>query len=81
MIGEARLNLFELMEDVALTKKPFCLNKVYYESYLKHKGVELQFRDDNSFLLNLYGSDFNPKTKKLEVTGKVRIGIDIYPKD
>lgn len=35
MIGEAQINLKQIIEDTTLVKKPLCLNEQYYNDVLK----------------------------------------------
>jgi hypothetical protein len=60
------------MEDVILTKRPISLNKSYYQKILKtmNPSLEMNFKDDNSFWVQLVTRDENGKIEK---TGKVRI--------
>jgi len=74
------LKLEHLFEDASLTKRPISLNKAYYQKYLKFKGVTLQFKDDTTFYVPLYGSTFDKKGRPI-VMGKVRLQVDILPKD
>jgi hypothetical protein len=46
IIGEARLNLFHLIEDCALTNRPISLSQKYYNGFLKTKGVTVKFKDE-----------------------------------
>ena len=70
------------MEDVGLTKRPICLNKSYFNSFFKKaSGLNLKYKDDQTFFVDLIGSEVDKKTKKLKSNGQVRIQIDILPKD
>jgi hypothetical protein len=55
-----------------LTKKPLDLDKIYFDAYLKPKGVKLDFKDDKSFWVEIMGINDKGATVK---TGKVRISI------
>lgn len=79
IIGETTLNLEDAIIDSSLTKRPLSINKKYYEDFLKPKGVKLEFKDDNTFFVVVKGKD--EKTGQLVDNGKVRIQIDIYPKE
>ncbi|TNV72912.1 hypothetical protein FGO68_gene3417 [Halteria grandinella] len=84
IIGEAQLNIKDALTDAALTKKPVAFSKKYYNSYLKNcktlKNTKVTFKDENSFFLSCKGGKPD-KTGKLTEQGKVRIQIDILPKD
>jgi len=55
------------------------LTKEYWDTYLKEKmGNVLKFKDDGSFWLDCVGTDDDGNQK---VQGKVRVGLDIYPKE
>lgn len=56
------------------------MNQKYYEQFLKHKGITVKFKDENTFLVDIIGSGFDKKGKR-EITGKIRIQIDVIPKD
>ena len=47
---------------------------------MKSKGISIKFKDENSFFIDIIGSGFDKKGKR-EITGKIRLQIDIYPKD
>jgi hypothetical protein len=52
MIGEASINLRDLLEDCSLVKKPLGLNKSYFEDVLKPKGfqkIEFDEKDESRF--------------------------------
>ena len=72
IIGECRLNLFHLIEDCALTQRPISLSKKYYEQFLKNKGVDVKFKDENTFYVDILGSGLDKKGKR-EINGKIRI--------
>lgn len=64
--------------DASLSGKPICVNKLYYEQYLKDKGFNFQYKDETSFYIPMRSRD--AATGKIEENGKVRIQIDILPK-
>ena len=73
MLGGAEIDIFPLLEDASLAKRPVNLNKKYYTSYLeKEKGYKLEWKDETSFWLELKDSE----GKK---AGKIRITIDLFP--
>jgi len=80
MFGEASLSLGELMEDVALIKKPLGINKTYYDEVLKEKypDVKMDFDKENpsKFFITLHGKD---KKGKLIKRGKVNVTADVLP--
>lgn len=78
MIGEASLNLKQLIEDCSLVKKPIGLNEPYYDSVLEpQKFQPLKFDKSERFWLKLRAKD--AKTGKEEVRGKVKVQVDIVP--
>jgi len=82
MIGEATLNLKQLLEDCSLIKKPLGLNKEYYKEVLKpekFQPLEFDSKDASRFWLKMRAKD--GKTGKEEVTGKVKVQVDILPVD
>jgi len=78
IIGEAIFDLRLPIEDCALSGRPLGVTKTYYNAYLKEKGLEFNYKDENSFLVSAKGID--EKTKKIKDNGKVRIQVDIFPK-
>jgi len=82
IIGEGKINIKLALEDAALAKRPVSINKKYYNSYLKAElaknGDKMNFKDDDSFWVDMISKDDNGK---IENTGKVRIRVDIYPVD
>lgn len=80
MIGEASINLRDLLEDCSLVKKPLGLNKSYYEDVLKPKKfqkIEFDDKNDSRFWLSM-------KCKidgKIVEQGKVAMQIDVLPAD
>lgn len=79
IIGETTLDLEAAILDSSLSGRPLSINKNYYNAYLKEKGIKLEYKDDNTFWIPVYGKD--EKTGKTKVNGKVRIQLDIYPKE
>jgi hypothetical protein len=81
LIGESVLDLRPLIEDASLAKRPMSLTKDYYEQYLKEEFPEytdLKFESDGqSFWVNLASKN---EFGKIEVYGKLRLQIDVYPK-
>jgi hypothetical protein len=82
LIGETTFSLKEALTDAALTKKQVSITKKYYNSYLKEckswKNTKIDFKDENSFWLTCKNKGEDGKEK---VTGKVRVQIDILPKE
>ena len=82
VIGETSINIKDALIDASLTQKPVGITKKYFNSYLKNtktfKGKPLEFKDENSFWLPCKAI---LKDGKEKVNGKVRIQIDILPKD
>jgi len=80
MIGEATVNLKQLIEDCSLVKKPLGLNETYYDDVLKpgkFQPLEFDSKDSSRFWLKLRAKD--AKTGKEEVRGKVKVQVDILP--
>ena len=80
MIGEANIDLANILEDCVLVKQSLTLNKSYYNDVLKKKGfqkLEFDEKDPNRFWLNLHRKD--PKTDELKNRGKVKVQIDVLP--
>lgn len=75
-IGDASLNLALLFEDVTMVNRPIPLNRKYYESYLRSsmEKFSLEFHDEHSFWIDM-------KDKHGSVNGKMRIQLDVYPKE
>lgn len=78
MIGDMVLDLKLPLIDTSLSGRPICVNKTYYENYMKDKGFKLEFKDDTTFYIPMRSRD--SATGKIEENGKVRIQIDILPK-
>jgi len=76
IIGENKVNLKQVFEDVTLTKKPISLCKKYYELVLKPQGIKMEFKDDTTFWVEL---ETRNDKGKLEKTGKIRIQLDVMP--
>ena len=76
IIGEGKVNIKQAMEDCQVTKRPLSFTKKYVEQCMK--GTKLDWKDENSFWIQLTGKD---EKGKMEKTGKVRIQVDIIPKD
>lgn len=82
MIGEAAINLKQLLEDCSLVKKPLGLNQLYYKDVLKPNDFQdLKFdpKDDSRFWMEMKKKD--PKTGKTEKFGQVKVQIDVLPAD
>ena len=75
-IGDSSLNLALPIEDASMTNKTILLNKKYYETFLREymKELELEYEDEDSFWIDM-------KDKNGELNGKIRIQIDIVPKE
>lgn len=78
IIGDMVLDLKEPITDCALSGKPICVNKMYWENYLKPKGFKFEYKDLTSFYIPMRSR--NAETGVIEENGKVRIQIDILPK-
>jgi len=48
MIGEATVNIKQLIEDSSLIKKPLTLNKKFYQDVLQANGVQMKFEESDS---------------------------------
>ena len=70
LIGQREIDLSDPINDCLLSKKQAFITQTYYKNYLlqneKWKELNLRFKDENSFFIDLYGED-NSKT------GSVRI--------
>lgn len=77
MIGEVTIDLKDPILDSALSGRPLCVNKKYYNDYMKPKGAVFTYKDDNSFFVDIKGLD--AKTGVVKTNGKVRVQIDILP--
>jgi hypothetical protein len=75
-IGDSSLNLILPIEDATMTNRTISLNKKYYQSFLqKYMGEqELEFEDNESFWVDM-------KDKDGHVNGRLRIQVDILPKE
>ena len=79
IIGSFRMDLKQAFEDVELTRRPLGINKTYFEKYMMKEGMEIEWKDNESFFIPITSK--NTETNELEKTGWVRIQIDIVPKD
>lgn len=85
VIGETMINIKEAVEDSSHTKQPVNITKKYYDSYLikehaaKYKAFNMKFQDANTFWIDTHKLD--EKTGKKKFTGKVRLQIDVLPKE
>lgn len=63
-----------------MTKRPISLNKNYFSKILKVQNpkLEMEFKDDSTFWVQITTRD---AAGKIEKTGKIRIQVDIYPKE
>jgi len=81
MLGEATIQLKQLIEDCALVKKPLGLNKTYYQDVLKKFDPDLELKfdkaDSSKFWLRMMAK--NPKTGKIESNGEVKMQVDVLP--
>jgi len=82
LIGEAQINLKQMIDDCSLTKNCIQLNKKYYNDTLKKtqafKNKNLQFTDDDE---SRFWVEMNKKDKnnRLSKTGIVKMQIDVVP--
>lgn len=86
VIGSQTLDLQKAFEDVILTNRPLCINKDYYDDYMK-KETDLtpwEFNVDgdpealdDTFWIPIYGKD--KVTHEVGNTGFIRLRIDICP--
>lgn len=56
VIGTATIDLENAIEDCRLSKRPLPVNKKYYTDYMKPKGANYTFKDDNSFYVDVIGT-------------------------
>lgn len=75
-IGDAALNLALLVQDATTVNRGFSLNRKYYDTFLKEfmGDGELDFEDESTFWIDM-------KDRKGVVNGKVKLQIDILPKE
>ena len=77
MIGEATINIKELIKVCALTKQPMCFNKKFYEDdFLPNGGMkvskeEFDKKDDCRFWMDLKYK--NSETGEISSRGKVKV--------
>merc|ERR1712166_1692319 len=80
-IGSRTIDLWEVINDCLLTKRPGSVNKKYYNNHLKHfdswKDLEVKWEDKFSFWVDLYDTE---KGKQV-CNGKVRLRIDLLTKE
>ena len=85
MIGEAKVNIKQLIEDSCHIHKPLTLNKKFYDDMLKQSigktKNKMVFESDNNekFWVDLYQR--NSQTGAAEQQGKVMIQVDVVPMD
>ena len=76
-IGDAGISLKLPIADAIETQKTISVNKKYYDAFLGEQMGEdavLDFKDENSFWIPCRDKDGNEN-------GRVRVQIDIIPKD
>lgn len=87
ILGTITFDLSQAINDVILTKRPLCINKDYYDPYMRKEGAKDQFEFnydgdppnfDDTFWIPLYSK--NQQTKVTECNGHARLQIDICPK-
>jgi len=69
MIGEAQINLQQIIDDCSLVKEPLTLNETYYEEVLKpRKFQKLRFENtdttSDSFWLDMKSKDSDGRLEK-----------------
>ena len=83
IIGEATINIKELVEDAFLTDKPVYMTKQHFDSYLnkdhkkKFEALNIKFEDKSTFWIEAKKKN---SLGALKPAGKVRIQIDVLPK-
>lgn len=73
MLGEATMDLRQIIEDTALIKKPLALNNKYYDEVMAKddkNSFEFESGEPEKFWLTLMGKN---EAGKIESTGKVRV--------
>lgn len=82
MIGEACIDLKDLLEDCQYVKKPMGLNEKYYDEVLKNQDgfqhLEFDKEDKSRFWVNMRSKN---KDGEIENNGKVMVQIDVMPVD
>jgi hypothetical protein len=82
LIGQASINLRKLIEDCSYVKKPMTLNKKFYEKVFKPMKINMEIDKDDSNKFWMPLEYKNPKKGgKIEVNGKVKVQIDVLPKE
>lgn len=71
IIGDVMIDLRLPFEDASLSGRPLGINKTYFNAYLKDKGFNFKYKDENSFYIPIKGKD--DKTGKIVENGQVRI--------
>lgn len=82
MLGEATVDLRQLIEDTALVKKPLALNKKYCDQVMGEESKDAKNRphfegdETDKFWLKLMGKT---KEGKIDCTGQVRVQVNVLP--
>ena len=83
MVGEATIDLKQIIEDCTLVKKPLALNDKYYEEVMKKQNPgkndnapKFESGEPDKFWLKCMGKN---KEGKIECTGSVRIQVNVLP--
>jgi hypothetical protein len=83
MVGQAKIDLVDIMEDVALIKNALSLNKKYYDDVIKpkyegkkNKKWKFDPKDENKIWLQMWGKN---KKGNPEKRGEIGVKIDIMP--
>ena len=78
-MGEAQIDLKDIIRDCSIIQKPIILNKKYYDDVIlpNNKDVKLEYdpEDQNRFWLSLIQKSIG----NIKMNGQVKIQIDVLP--
>jgi hypothetical protein len=78
-LGEAQIDLKDIIRDCSIIQKPIILNKKYYDDVIlpNNKDVKLEYdpEDQNRFWLSLIQKSIG----NIKMNGQVKIQIDVLP--
>jgi len=78
-LGEAQIDLKDIIRDCSIIQKPIILNKKYYEDVIlpNNKDIKQEYdpEDQNRFWLSL----IQKSNGNIKMNGQVKIQIDVLP--
>ena len=78
-MGEAQIDLKDIIRDCSIIQKPIILNKKYYEDVIlpNNKDIKQEYdpEDQNRFWLSL----IQKSNGNIKMNGQVKIQIDVLP--